>query len=195
MRMQVLCGSSVRRSAVVLLAFVLALGRSGLSSGLEIAGSSLLDNQGLPDQHLWELINVGNGYFQIRLKSAEGFPKQCLGVIKETNKVRLLDCPAMVGKPAQWSFDRLAAGGYQVLNNWSDFYQRPACLGQSDATAPDIAALRTCRYGQGRTEGILQLYADPTAPLNAAPKGRTSGRSVCHPVHGLLNCAAFQEPP
>jgi hypothetical protein len=117
--------------------------------------------------HSWEVINIGNGFYQIRLKRADDVETKCLTGVPKQAAVVLLDCNTHPGAPStarQWSFNRLTAGGYQVVSRWADFYGYPACLAATDKSL----ALIPCTPGVSGAQppqDIAKLYADPTEPL------------------------------
>lgn len=116
--------------------------------------------------HSCEVINIGNGFYQIRLKRTDDLETKCLTGVPKQAAVVLLDCNPHPGAPStvrQWSFNRLTGGGYQVVSRWADFYGYPACL----ATTDKSLALIPCTLGvsDAQPQDIAKLYADPTEPL------------------------------
>jgi hypothetical protein len=150
-------------AAAILTASVLMV-----SGGLLAQGSlAQVDNPAastLNAQGAWEVVNIGNGYFQIRLQLAEDGKRKCLTSVPRQTGVMLADCePQRVESSIvrEWSFNRLTAGGYQVVSRWADFYGYPACLAVYSRTP----VLESCGQGEGRErtlQGIAKLYADPT---------------------------------
>lgn len=121
----------------------------------------------LDTPHSWEVINIGNGFYQIRLRGTDDVETKCLTGVPKQAAVVLLDCNPHPGAPStvrQWSFHRLTAGGYQVVSRWADFYGYPACLAATDKSL----ALIPCTPGVSGAQppqDIAKLYADPTEPL------------------------------
>ena len=114
----------------------------------------------------WEVINIGNGFYQIRLQRTDDVGIKCLTGVPGQAAVLLLNCDPHPGAPStvrQWSFHRLTAGGYQVVSRWADFYGYPACLAATDKSL----ALIPCTPGVSGAppQDIAKLYADPTEPL------------------------------
>jgi hypothetical protein len=115
-------------------------------------------------QRSWEVVNVGNGYFQIRLQSTDDGKEQCLTSVPKQSQVILADCQPQHAGPStvrDWSFNQLTAGGYQLVSRWADFYGYPACLAVNVATP----TLEFCGQDDGRQrplQGIAKRYADPT---------------------------------
>ncbi|MDH0746551.1 hypothetical protein N5D61_09355 [Pseudomonas sp. GD03842] len=120
---------------------------------------------GAENPGVWELVNIGNGYFQIRIHSPDGKKMRCLITFKGSDEVKLRDCEGNLAGPAMlnnWNFNQLKAGGYEVVNRWADFYDYPACL----AAPSDTVMLKPCPFSVGRVrslEGVSKRYAEPDA--------------------------------
>lgn len=120
------------------------------------------------DERQWAVINIGNGFFQIRQHIPGNPEPSCLSASTASSAVMLRDCEAKssgYSSLMDWSFDRLVGGGYQVVSRWADFYGAPACLAGFNGTTVGTVALTRCPNSDGRVrsmDGISQLLADPT---------------------------------